>query len=240
MARVVTMNNETREVRFKNAKGKDCCLLLGDATQSDSEAIRGHIAHIVSRQLKSAEIDSSVAQWLAGLPDQLHADLVEHELTEDRNAEEFETTWTLGPWTEKYISERSVKEGTKRQLRSAARTLCEFFGADRAINTITISDAANYRVWMETEGNQQSKHTKGLAKDTVRKKISRANQIFNHALNEGLVDSNPFRMETTKVSKRKQKNSIVCRLLKIAPYLLIGALVAAKYFGLLPDLYDEY
>ncbi len=240
MERCITRNSETCEVRFKNAKGKDCCLLLDDTTQRDSETIQGHIEHIVSQQLNSAEIDPRVAQWLAGLPDKLHADFVRHELAQDRKAGGSEETWTLGPWTEKYISERPVKEGTKRQLRSAARTLCEFFGSDRAIKTITISDAANYRVWMETEGNQQSKHRRGLAKNTIRKKISRAKQIFKHAVKEELIASNPFRMETTRVSTEKHKNTIVCQLLKIAPYLIIGALVAAKYFGLLPDLSDEF
>lgn len=240
MGRGVTRSNEACEVRFKNAKGKDCCLLLDDTTHRDSEAIQGHIEHIVSRQLNSAEIDPSVAQWLAGLPDKLHADFVKHDLTQDRKVEESEVTWTLGPWTEKYISERPVKEGTKRQLRAAARTLCEFFGSDRAINTITISDAANYRVWMETEGNQQAKHTRRLAKNTVRKKISRAKQIFKSAVKEDLISRNPFRMENTRVSKEKQRNSIVCQVLNIAPYLLIGALIAAKCFGLLPDLSDEY
>ncbi|MAI70016.1 MAG: hypothetical protein CMM01_03790 [Rhodopirellula sp.] len=240
MARVVTRSNETREVRFKNAKGKDCCLLLDDTTQSDSEAILWNIEHIVSRQLNGAEIEPSVAQWIAGLPDKLHADFVKHQLTQDRKAEESQVAWTLGPWTEKYISERPVKEATKRQLRSAARTLCEFFGDDHPIHTITTSDAANFRVWMETDGNQQGKQTRGLAKNTVRNKISRAKQIFKYAVKEGVITSNPFRMETSKVSKRKPKNTIACQLLNIAPYLLIGALVAAKYFGLLPDLSDDY
>lgn len=126
---------------------------------------------------------------------------MKHVFTPDRKAEESEVIWTLGPWTEKYISERPVKEGTKRQLRSAARTFCEFLGADLAINTITIKDSAKYRVWMEKEGNQHSRHTRGLSKNTVRKKITRAKENFKYAVKEDLIVNNRFRMETRKLAR---------------------------------------
>jgi len=240
MAQVVSTDSETIEVRFMNAKGENCCLCFDNASQRDAKTIQEKIEHIVNRQINNIEVDSNVAQWLAELPDTLHAEFVQHGLTADRDAEESRETWTLGPWTEKYISERRVTDSTKRQLRSAARTLCEFFGSDRELNSVTISDAANYRIWMETEGNQQSQHTRGLAKNTVRKKISRAKQFFNSAVKQDLITSNPFCNEISTVTKPERNNKILCHLLKLAPYLLIGALIAAKYFGLIPPLGDEF
>ena len=199
MTRVVTRQNGTREVRFKNAKGKDCCLRLGKIPKRDCESIQRHIKHIVSRQIANAEIDPIVSQWLAGVTDKLHAKLVKHELAAQRIAEETPVVWTLGPWIEKYITESGVKGSTKEQLGSAGQTLSCFFGRDRALNTITISDAANYRIWMETKGDLRSKELKGLALNTVRKKMGRAKQFFKYAIEQGLIDSDPFRKENSTV-----------------------------------------
>ena len=206
MARVVTRGNGLREVRFKDTGGKRRTIYLGrDFTKKECERFAKHIDHIVNSQILKTEISSDVARFVADLPEKHHKKLVDFGLAQARLAPEASKKLTLGSWTEKYIVESPVKESTKKQLRSAAETLCTFFGSDHALETITISDAANYRIWMENKGNQRSTEAKGLALNTVRKKMSRAKQFFKHAVEQDLIASNPFRKELSTVGANEDR-----------------------------------
>lgn len=88
------------------------------------------------------------------------------------------------------------KESTTYQIRIAADNLIDFFGTARAIGEITEGDAEDFRRDLEK---------KGLATNTIRRRIGRAKQIFASAIKHKLIKDNPFKKEICSVGANEER-----------------------------------
>ena len=208
MARIVTRSNGLREIRFDDKDGKQRTIYVARMPKRDAESVGSKIDHIVSRQITGSEPDTLISQWIADLPDKLHSKLVKFGLAATREsvAETESKMPTIKQWTDRYIASLNVKPRTKENLEISARALCVHFGAHKPIDSFTIGDAAEFRRWLEREGNERKKYTCGLATNTVRRRIGRAKQFFNAAIDKELITKNPFAKEESSVTGNPEKH----------------------------------
>ncbi|MDF1844334.1 MAG: phage integrase SAM-like domain-containing protein [Rubripirellula sp.] len=205
MARIVTRANGLREIRFDDKNGKSRTVYVGRMPKRDAESVGVKIDHLVSRQIMGAEPDSVVSQWVADLPDKLHAKLVKFGLAAERISEADDPMPTLRTFTDQYVADHPGKDGTKEQLEITARSLCKKFGGETPMDQITAGDAEAYRKWLETTGNERRGYSCGLAKNTVRRRIGRSKQFFGYAVKLKLIAENPFADEISATTGNEDR-----------------------------------
>jgi integrase len=90
----------------------------------------------------------------------------------------------LGGFLDRYFSKRTdVKPNTLTVWGHTRRCLLEYFGADRALDTITEGDADEWRLFLIEQG---------LSDSTIRKRCGFAKQFLESAVKLKLIPSNPF------------------------------------------------
>lgn len=117
--------------------------------------------------------------------------LVKVELLEPQ-ADEREPV-SLETFLAEYVTfRRDIKESTRTQYRQVIKSLVEFFGADRKLNSISKADAERWRIHVKTQGNRRDEDLEGWADNTIRRTTGRARQFFSHAVKLKLITENPF------------------------------------------------
>ncbi len=154
--------------------------------------------------------DPIVAQWVGELSNRMHAKFARLGLVPARESSDEASPKgpTVSQWTERYIAKHHAKAGTIKQLEATARGLCRFF-KDRTTDSITPGDAEDFRKWLETNGNERSGFTTGLAKNTVRRRIGRCKQMFRYAVLHKLIPENPFQGEASVVVGNEARMEMV-------------------------------
>ena len=153
----------------------------------------------------------------------------------------------LGDYLSGYIQSRKseIKLRTFIGLSTVAERLTEFFTKQRDISTIQATEARRFRVWLEFENKRDKrKDEKGnpikvkLSAGTVRRYIGRARQFFKQAVEDGLVDRNPFAGQTTTVKSNKERQRYIemelfSKVLNHAPNARWRALLVLARLGAL-------
>lgn len=106
----------------------------------------------------------------------------------------------LAEWLRRYAALRTDLDDSTASLHElTADYLREHFGDDRRIDRITRAHAAGFRVWLERRTYRRSEEApeRSLSLSTVRSHLSRAKQIFGHAMRLDMVVFNPFDREVT-------------------------------------------
>ncbi len=202
MASVRPTKNGTFEIRF-TFDGKRRHYFPGPKVRTEPRAV--DIGKILDRLASSIENDESVpkfvASWLATLPDAQYKRLTGWGLVERRPARKADNEHPLAAWITTYLAHGERKPSTTRQIENVARNLKTFFGDDRPIQSITTSDAEDFRVWLLTEGREVAEDApaRGLAQNTVRRRLGRSREIFNLAVRRKLIKTNPFAEEKVSV-----------------------------------------
>ena len=182
MASLCRDSNGTRRILFTDPTDRRRrTIRLGKCNLRQCEAIKIRIEHLVGAKLGGGPLDEETSRWLAAISDELHDKLVRVDLVKPRQPKQ---VVTLRPFIEQYIAGRhDIKPRTKLVLKQAHDSLVGYFGADRALDTITEGDA---ELWW------QSMVKEGLAEATRRKRAQNAKQFFRFARKQGFVSSNPF------------------------------------------------
>ena len=213
MARIATRNGGLRETASLITDGNPRTLYVGRMPRRDAESVGTKIDHIVSRKITGSQPDHSVAEWIADLPDQLHAKLLKFDLVAPRIAPDPEPepdpVLTLKVFLDQYITDHPGKAGTIEQLEITARSLCHKFGDDRPIDSITSGDAEGFRKWLETKGNERKGYKCGLARNTVRRRIGRSKQFFRYAVKRKLITDNPFADEISATGGNEERLAMI-------------------------------
>jgi integrase len=84
----------------------------------------------------------------------------------------------------------SVAASTLKDYEAVRRNMLEFFGADRLISAITLTDCEDFRRWLRSQPGREPE-TK-MAECTVSKRVQRARQFFNRAVKQRWLSENPF------------------------------------------------
>ncbi len=170
--------NGHRRILFVAGDGKRKTVRLGKVSQRQAEAFRVRLEVLVGRRI-TGTLDDDTARWLAGMDEDAHGKLARVGLVVARG------THQLAPFVDAYIAGRTdVKPGTATVLGMTRRNLVEFFGADRALATITAGDADEWR--RHLIGAEQ------LGDNTVRRRCGIAKQFFRAAIRKRLLTDNPF------------------------------------------------
>jgi integrase len=195
-------------------------LWLGTVPQADADAIVSHIDSIVDAINNGRAIDKGSRKWLASLPDKLHNKLATLELCEPRTPPEpvIVEDRSLQTLAERYLKTTTKKKlPTQKKLRQAADKLQRYFGATRAVDSITSGDAQEWAIWMAASGNsregkprnepkrQAAKRKTTLSESTVRRSSGLAKQILDFAVDLRWITENPFAKLVASVQPNEER-----------------------------------
>ncbi len=177
MASISTGSNGTRRLLFI-ADGKRMTIRLGTMSMRQAEAVRLRVEQLLAGRESSAP-DPAAVQWAAELTDKAHARLARAGVVAPRSLAKH----TLGSLLDAWFGTKTVKPSTVLGYKQARTALERFFGADRALSTITPLEAEQWR---------KSQADSGLAPATVAKRVKTARQVFDRAVRWKMVAANPF------------------------------------------------
>ncbi len=119
----------------------------------------------------------------------------------------------LGEYLKRYLESREteVVSGTLELHQHTCRYLIGRFGEGRRLDAITPADARDFRTTLAAGG--MAKHNKRATKSapslkTVDRHIREAKTIFNRAIDDGLLDVNPFEKIKSQTSDQRDWNYV--------------------------------
>ena len=160
-------------------------------TARDAKAVRSQVELLVSAVHSGNKPPVAVLQWLGQIDASLHRKLVDRGLTEPRQRRQ------LGDYLDCWFSKRPKTDpGTLRIRNQANRNLLQYFVTARAIDRITVGDAADWWLWRI--------HEKCLSEiTTARKTAQLAHQFFCDAVSHRTMPESPSRTLLRWCGRRK-------------------------------------
>lgn len=156
--------------------------------------------------------------WLNGLTDDLHGKLARKGLDKARfepAVVEPKKPITVREYCDAFSEaiKSDVKLSSQIFYQHVVKRLKEFFG-DQPLESVTPMDAKKFRTWLEVESNKRDKpdddgNIKPLAQNTVRRRIGACKKIFGDAINDGLLNRNPFADLPSTVRSNKDRKKYV-------------------------------
>lgn len=130
--------------------------------------------------------DPELVSWLRRLDAGKRESLVRWGLCEPASPKlQTDQGRLLGPFLRDYISGRKdIAHNTRKNLNQAMRVLIDHFGERHALRSIKPGDAARWQRWLMAE--------QGLAIATTSMHTKKAKLMFKAAVDDGLIESNPF------------------------------------------------
>ena len=163
----------------------------GDRYWGDFRALGGKREPLVPQGDAAATTDRYVAEVLA-------ADRIKELQTSNRNRVllGFEGPTPLGAYAERHLILKNKSGRVTRshvsELETRLRRAVEFFGADRDLSTISVSDVQDFIAWLQNLSNRQGGT---LSPATVRHHLNALSNVYVRALSEHrvLAGHNPVR-----------------------------------------------
>ena len=191
MASVCRDPRGCKRILFVGPDRRRRTIRLGRMSVKQSESFKSNLEALINSRI-TGSLDADTARWISGLPSDIHGKLVAAGLVLEREPTTPKQKFTVGQWVDKYITSRpDVKPITRGKWQNAANKLSAFF-KEQSIDTITVQQAKEYRVYL--------KSNLGLEKNTYRRLVGLARQFFNAAINSKIIDENPFRGQSVKVN----------------------------------------
>ncbi|QDT15087.1 tyrosine-type recombinase/integrase [Alienimonas californiensis] len=211
-----------RRIQFVDRDGRRRAVRLGKVSKKTAEQVRGMIERLAAAQLAGHAPDDHTARWVAGLGDVLHGRLAAVGLVARRRHA------TVGDFAREYVASRTdVSPATRNHLARAAADLAAVLGDRTPLRDVTPAHADEYR---------RTQLARGVAENTVRRRVGRAKQIFAAAVRGRLLDRNPFEGQKCQVTGNPDKFHFVTReeaeaLIAACPNAPWRAVVALARFG---------
>jgi integrase len=124
----------------------------------------------------------------------------------------------LDPLLSDYLEElfesrkKEIKGSTTIAYGQSRKRLEEYF-KKRTVGSITPRDAKKFRSWLEVTNRRdkpkEGEGPKDLAVNTVRRRIGHCRYFFNQAIEDGLIDKNPFAGMKARVGSNKERQEYV-------------------------------
>lgn len=152
--------------------------VVKDAHSADT--FRRRIAKLQACKTAGEPWSAELAEWVGGLSDDVHSKLAKAGLVKPREAV---CVVTLGALRERFDKSLTVRAGTTAAYKQGLDSLCEHFGKDRDIKSITPADADAWRKALVDEK---------LALATVSKRVQTARNLFRKAIRWKLLSESPL------------------------------------------------
>lgn len=238
MSNVTTrQKGNSYQLRFRLG-GNRCSVTVTPTTQRALQDWQIHLAALIDCHETDTPRESSTSRWLAALSTEDQSKLARCGLIAPPPKKT--KAVLLSAFADRYFAslKPNVKSSTSTFHGHTHKRLNEFF-AGRTLESITVADAQAFRDWLSTS-NRRDKNRKELAANTIRRRTGLCRQLFNAAIEEKLVTSNPFKSRTlpasaTSNADRQEYISMedFARVLKAAPNARWRALlVLARIAGL--------
>lgn len=197
-------------------EGKRRSLWLSDPSKRRAETVMRHVDELVLAKSSGGKIDAGTKLWVESLTGKLFQSLVRCGLVEARSdSATDEAQKELKGFCDAYIKSRTdVAQSTRDNYGHARRLLVERFGEKHPIEAITEGDAERWRRWLLSRPvawDEDKKPTKTMAVATVSKHVKRAKTMFDEAVKDRLLDSNPFKNLKTGSEANRDRDHFITR-----------------------------
>lgn len=198
MSSIINRSNGTREIRFVY-NGLQT-LRLGRVTKRQAEGVKVHVGNLLAWRLSGQNVPPSTLDWLAGVSVELRSRLEAKKLIDPAERREVPT---VRAWIDRYIEGRkSIKGRTRENFEVGRDRLLKYIAGDALLDRVTAGAAVDAYHAMLGDG---------YADSTARKTISRARQIFAHAVKHDLVSKNPFDGLAVTMRENRERDHFVTR-----------------------------
>ena len=177
---------ERARILYRDAKGKQQSLRLGECLKRVAESARVAVAHLVNARRLNGVPHPDATRWLEGVDDVVYARVAALGLCQPRAGV---ASITLGTMLERFDAVLAVKPTTHYKYRQVAAILLEHLGAATPLASITTSHAD---AWRKAIAEPNGKPAKALAPATVGKRVVIAKSVFCKAVRWGMIPASPF------------------------------------------------
>ena len=215
-----------KRIVFKRPDGSGrTTIRLGKVSLKAGQSFKTKVEAIVAAKTMRESVDHQTAQWVADLPDPLHAKIAKAGLVEPREVSDD----TLAGLIDRFVEQADVTNATLAAYRQTTGSLLDFFGGALLVSKLTESDADEWR---------QSLVESKLAPATVAKRCHVAKNILSKAVRWGMIDRSPFKdlrtgSQTNPGRSVYVNRETIAKVLDACPDAYWRAIVGlARYAGL--------
>ena len=220
--KVITMASVHKDgkgwkISYVDPDGNRRSMRPGKVNKTTANQIAHHVQSMVAAKASGGTIELTTAKWLGDIGDGLHKKLANAKLVDSREPVEPEPEAEKKSLAEalayhiqrgRTSKGRTASSGTILKWQATAKHLNDFFG-DRAIDTITVEDAEQFRDWL---GEKTIKRTgKPYSENNIRSVIASAKMFFNAAKRRKWVTDSAFENEVSGTQENKERSVHVNR-----------------------------
>ncbi len=211
MASINIRPNRHFWIQWTAADGARKTLRLGKSTKRVAEQHQRVIESLLANQVAGLAMEMETAKFLSELPEVIQERYRKCGLIGASAATKPKKQTDLTSYLHSYFESRKteVKSTTWTFYQHTRKRLLEYFGDNKLLAEVTASDARAFKIWLESTNKRDKaddkKPIKGLASNTVRRRLSLCRQIFKQAFEDGLISRNPFNGFKTSVRSNKEK-----------------------------------
>lgn len=154
---------------------------LGPVNKKTAEAVKTRVEAIHTSAVANLPMEAETAAWVANIGDDLAEKLAAVGLIPNRAAKHLAEF--LSTYTERRKAD--AKGSTLTNLNTVRNDLVGFFGSDRALRSVTVEHAEEFKTHMLTR-------TPKLAAATVARRLTTVRMLFKQAVRLKLIETNPF------------------------------------------------
>lgn len=171
---------------------------LSATDESDAELAKSHIEHLVEMRARSRPPKPITSRWLESIPAEVYDRLAILQLVEPRAIRE--QPRTILAFMRAYIKSRTDWKKPENYSQAVSH-LETFLKRDVSLNGLTRGDVDRWHRWMLFDTR--------LSANTAGQNIKRCRQMMRSALDDGLIESNPFLGVKIDLSSDETKNRFI-------------------------------
>lgn len=249
----LTKDGKTWRIRYVDGDGRRHGIRLPGFTKNQAAPVLSRVKELLVAKTANQQMEIHTATWLADVDDSLHQKLVKGGLVGERvpdpepETEELPIGPTLGEFLDGFIRRgRTVKDGLKASRQTLNKwkgtrdLLTQCFDSGRPLNEFTLEDGRTFRSWMEKRKIAKTgRNTTGsMSENSMRQRMANCKTFFNYAVEEQLIESNPFRRQHSSLVKHDKGKmnipvEVIAKVIEAAPNVQWRLLIALwRYCGL--------
>ena len=181
--------------------GKRVTIRLGTGRKRADRAVKA-IGDLIESGKEKVDLNASTKSWLSTADPKLIESLRGFGLIRPDQIRRYEL-WTIETLVEKYIAVRGVDKAvsTIRLWEDSKRKLFAKFGKDCLVLSLLKEDGKEFKKWLLKD--------QGLAENTAKKHLRHARSFFGHAIEDGILETNPFKARSLSVTQTSAKKEYI-------------------------------